>query len=435
MLFFCYWVGTLAEKMFEGHYIFDEKEGRVVEEKNYSDRRVYWVWLTMVLGAANESFWRLCRGYRSISDFAENVRECRFSDMSEAQCERAQSLTYDDAEALIERCADEKVQVVIFRDERYPQRLKHTPNPPPVLFAKGDIGILGGRRNVSVVGTRTPCDYSLKAARTLCADLARKGAVIITGGEAGIDTAAVEGVLAENGRPAVLLGKGIFEQRTREDTLLQTAEKGVLLSEYTDSVTFRKVSYDSRNRILCGLCDMVLFIEARADSRGLNNVKHAERLNRPVFCVPPADIFDTRFKGQERLLRHGAQPAFGAEQILSRYGELTGETVRSVKFADIKTNKHNEREKTADMSVKNVKKVDESTPEGLHNSEKSAKIDMSGLSQTQKCICELLSEKGTLHLNQIAESTEIPVSEVMTELTMLTLKGMVTELPGKSYRL
>ena len=71
----------------------------------------------------------------------------------------------------------------------------------------------------------------------------------------------------------------------------------------------------------------------------------------------------------------------------------------------------------------------------MHNEEKSAKIDMSGLSQEQKAICELLKEKGSLHLNQIAEMTELPVNTVVNELTLLSIEGTVKELPGKSYKL
>ena len=401
----------------------------------YEDRRVYWLWLTMVLGAANESFWKLCRGFRSISDFAENVRECRFSDMSEIQCEWARSVTYTDAAALIERCTEENVQVVIFRDERYPRRLKRIPNPPAVLFIKGDPAVLNAEMAVSVVGTRTPCDYSVKAARELCGDLSLRGAAVLSGGEPGIDTAAIEGVLNAGGRPAALLGKGIFEERAQEPPLDRVGECGVMISEFTDSESFRKVSYNSRNRILCGLCDLMLFVEAGPDSKGLNNLKHAERQNRPVFCVPPADIFDRRFKGQEKMLLNGAHPAFGGKQILETYARLTGAAVRSVKFAEVRQIPHKEEEKSAEVSVKKVKKVEESTPEGLHNGEKSAKIDMSGFTEEQRIICELLEEKGTLHLNQIAEMTELSVSIVINELTMLALEGKVTELPGRSYRL
>ncbi len=398
----------------------------------FEDRRVYWVWLTVVLGAGNENFWRLCRAYRSISDFAESVRECRFSDMTEAQCTRARSFEFGDAKKLIDRCAEEGIDTIIFRDERYPTRLKRIPNPPPVLYSKGDIGRLNAGRVVSVVGTRTPCDYSVKAAKELCAGLSERGAVIVSGGEVGIDTAALEGVLNTGGMPVALLGRGILEEHARDGVL---AENCILLSEFTDNSVYAKVSFNNRNRILCGLCDLVLFIEARADSKGLNNARHAERYSRPVFCVPPADIFDSRFLGQQKLLTSGAQPAFSAEQILNRCSELFGEPVRSVKFADVKTIKHKDEEKTEEQSVKKVKKVEESSSEGLHNSEKSAKIDMSSLTETQRVICELLQENGSLHLNRIAELTELSVGDVMSELTMLAIQGKVTELPGRIYRI
>lgn len=396
------------------------------------DRRIYWVWLAMVLGAGSESFWKMCRGYRSISDFAENVKALRFSNMNENQCERAKDISFRDAEELIVKCAAQGVDTVIFRDERYPKRLKRTPNPPTVLFVRGDADKLNAHRVVSVVGTRTPCDYSLKAAREICAELARNGALIVSGAEVGIDVAAIEGALSMGHNAAALLGRGILEENALDETI---EENCLLVSEYTDRSSFGKVSFNNRNRILCGLCDLVLFVEARADSRGLNNVKHAELINRPVFCVPPADIFDIRFKGQQLLLTNGAQPAFSGSQILARYAELVGETLRTVKFADIKTEPHKEQEKTEEQSVKKVKKVDENAAEVLHNEEKSAKIDMSGLSQEQKAICELLKEKGSLHLNQIAEMTELPVNTVVNELTLLSIEGTVKELPGKSYKL
>lgn len=393
------------------------------------------MWLSMALGAASDSLWKLCRGFRSVADFAEAVKACRFSDMTAAQCERAQSRSFLDAEKLIERCTDEGVAVITFRDELYPQRLKRIPNPPPVLFARGNISGLNGGHAVSVVGTRTPCEYSLKAADKLCGELSKLGIPVISGAEAGIDLAANRAALDNGGMTAALLGRGILDEKSSGGIFDEIAAHGVLLSEYTDSNDFGRVQFDARNRILCGLGDAVLFIEARSDSRGLNNVKHAERLNKPVFCVPPADISDPRFFGQRSLIRNGARPVFDASDIVRVLEGTDGADKGSVKYDDIMDKSKPDTQKTNKMSVKKVKKIPENSPEGLHNGENSVKIDMSGLSTEQKRIAELLSDKGTLHLNQIAELLDMPMSSAINELTMLELTGVLDELPGKQFRL
>lgn len=406
-----------------------------MNEGRFDDRRVYWLWVSMALGAASESLWKLCRGYRSVADFAEAVKACRFSDMSAAQCERAQSRSFLDAEKLIERCADEGVAVVTFRDELYPSRLKRIPNPPPVLFARGDLGRLKTAHAVSVVGTRTPCDYSFKAVDKLCGELAQLGIPVISGAEEGIDLAANKAACDAGGVTAALVGRGILDPKSKGGSLDEIAAHGILLSEYTDSSDFGRVPFDARNRILCGLADAVLFIEARSDSMGLNNVKHAERLNKPVFCVPPADITDARFFGQRSLIRNGAYPAFDATDIVRVLEKIDGSGQGAVKYDDIRDKSKSKTNKSGKMSEKKAKKVSENDQEGLHNGENSVKIDMSGLSQEQKSIVQLLMEKGTLHLNQIAELLEMSMSTAINELTMLELIGTVNELPGKQFEL
>ena len=404
-----------------------------MSEMNYQDRRVFWVWISMVLGAANENVWKLCRGFKSVSDFADAVKECRFSDMTDAQCSRAKTRKYEDAQRVIERCENENVSVITIRDKDYPVRLKRTPNPPAVLFARGDIKRLNTAHTVSVVGTRTPCEYSVRAVKALCEDFSKLGIPVLTGAEEGIDLAANDALCENEAVSAAILGRGIFDQRTGEELFGKIAEYGVVLSEYTDSNDFGRVAFDARNRILCGLSDAVLFIEAGAGSRGLNNVKHAERLNRPVFCVPPSDITDKRFFGQRNLIRNGAYSAFDASDIVRVLENDVKNGHNGVKYDEIRLKKEQESDSERKMSVKKVKKVSENLSEGLQNSENSVKIDTSGFSESQKKIYDLLSEKGTMHINQISELLSIPVNEVVNDITMLNFAGAIEEFPGKQY--
>lgn len=399
------------------------------------DNRVYWVWLTMVLGAANMHFWTMSDRYDGIEEFCRAVEGGEPEEMSERDKNSAKSITLDDARRLIEKCESKGISVVAYDSDIYPERLRWIPSPPPVLFMRGLAEALSASAVIAVVGARKPCEYSLEVTRRICGQLAKMGVTVISGYESGIDIAANKAAAEAGGLTAAVCGRGIYDSRANDGFGGLIEKNGVLLSEFTDTSDFNYVRFEYRNRILCGLADGVLFVECSAESQGLNNAAHARILGRPIFAIPPADIAERRFFGQRNLIRSGAVPVFDAGDILLALKD-------SGKAGDIMLlgTEDNINKKTSGIKgknkipAKNLKKVQKNAQEGLQKSENSVTINMSGLNGCQQEICRMLGS-GAMHLNIMAERLAMPVNVLINELTMLQLKRIVEELPGKQYRL
>ena len=407
----------------------------------FEDRRVYWVWISMVLGAGNAAVWELCRGFKHINEFAEALKNGEFDDRLTDRQKKQLSMPFEAAVELIGKCAENGVGVLCYRNKKYPERLRRIPNPPPVLFLRGDTGVLSEeRKTVAVIGTRTPTAYSVRTAERLAGELAERGVTVITGIENGIDAISAEAACV-SGSAAAVCGRGIFGSDYTPEQTAKIAENGIVLAEYTSHNEFGRVPFDKRNRILCGLADAVLFIECRADSAGLNNVNHAVQLGKPIFALPPSDIYDPRFFGQRDLLRAGAGIVFSADDILAGIGSAGTAADQGDKLAEIGERK--QRKKTAvklldtseagDEESGNVKNEQKNPDEGLHKSEMSATIDISGFSEEQKRVYEAVKENSPVHINQLAELTGMEMNELITELAMLRLEEAVEELSGKRY--
>lgn len=400
------------------------------------DNRVYWIWLTMIFGIGSDDFWKNCRGYRTVKDFASDVMNGIVQLRTNGQKSRLDSISLDEANRVLERCIENGVEVTSFRSSKYPARLKKTSSPPPILYYKGDINLLSEMPSVAVIGTRNPCEYSIEITDSICTGLAKSGIMTISGFEDGVDLRANSATIEGGGKTVGVCGKGILDARTFSDEGEKISGSGVLIAEFTDTDDFGRVLYDHRNRIMCGLADVLLFVECSDISHGLNNVKHAERLGLPVFAVPPADINDRHFFGQRNLLRNGAFSAFDADDIIrfmSKMESPDGDGM--VKYSNIKVEKSDKttnRKKKERVNLKNNSKI---SSEGLHKSQNSATIDISDLSGMQKNIAELLKKSGEMYIDAISEELGVQVAEIMNELIDMQLGGYVTELPGKLYKL
>lgn len=391
-----------------------------------------WVWLSLIFGTANERMWQLSDSYDNVLDFCKAAARGSVEGMTANERQAAHTVKLSEARAIIAKWAEKGVQTVGFGDELYPKRLKWIPDPPPVLYARGDITVLGSQTAIAIVGTRTPCEYSVSAMNMICSQLVEAGALVISGFEQGLDCAANKAALAAGGKTAAVCGRGILCKSPVDKLDEGIVGSGVLVSEFTDSNDYRAPTFGSRNRILCALADGVIFIECSDVSRGLDNAEKARALGRPIFALPPADITDRKFYGQRDLLRAGAVPIFGAYDVI-RALKNSGKAEDMI-LPDIFENKKQTKTVSAKKKTKNTKKIKEKQAEDLHKSENSATIDMSGLSPRQQEICKAL-EKGELHMNLLAERLSLPVSVLINELMTLQIKKIIDELPGKRYRL
>ncbi len=201
--------------------------------------------------------------------------------------------------------------------ENGPISLKNIDGAPKLLFVIGNLDILF-QNCVAIVGTRRPTTYGVHAALKFSKALAENGMVIVSGLANGIDTCSHKGALSVNGFTIAVLGSGLdyIYPRLNKKLSQEILEKnGALISEYPPFVKPQKHFFPQRNRIISGLSDFVLVVEAPAKSGALITASFAIEQGRDVFVVP-GQFDDENFIGNHNLIQQGAKLVYKLEDIL-----------------------------------------------------------------------------------------------------------------------
>jgi DNA processing protein len=207
-------------------------------------------------------------------------------------------------------------------DARFPSRLKAIFDPPRSLYLRGSAEPeLLGRRAVGVVGARSCSPYGAQVARMLGRELAAAGLVVVSGLARGIDGEAHRGALESGGPTVGVLGCGIDRDYPAANAALsrRMEDGGLVVSEYEAGVEPAPWRFPARNRIIAGLCEAVVVVEARERSGALITADFALEEGREVFAVP-GEITSALSVGSNALLRLGATPLTGSGDVLEALG-------------------------------------------------------------------------------------------------------------------
>ena len=207
-------------------------------------------------------------------------------------------------------------------DAGFPARLRAIFDPPPALFLRGSGEVeLLGRRAVAVVGARSCSPYGAQVARMLGRELAAAGLLVVSGLARGIDGEAHRGALEAGGPTVGVLGCGIDRDYPAVNATLsrRMEEEGLVASEYEPGVEPAPWRFPARNRIIAGLCEAVVVVEARERSGALITADFALEEGREVFSVP-GEITSALSAGTNALLKLGATPLTGVEDVLNALG-------------------------------------------------------------------------------------------------------------------
>lgn len=203
-------------------------------------------------------------------------------------------------------------------DADYPDALDHSADPPLGLFVRGEL-----RRTqvVAIVGSRRATAYGLQVARTLGEELSRAGVVVASGMARGVDAAAHEGSLAVGGPTWAVFGTGPDHVYPPEHRKLAAAisTSGALITEYLPGTPPRKHHFPERNRVLAGLAQAVVVVEAAARSGALITARLAIDEGREVLAVPGSILSEVSV-GPNTLLRLGARPMLTPRDVLEAVG-------------------------------------------------------------------------------------------------------------------
>jgi len=217
----------------------------------------------------------------------------------------------------------EKISILTVLDENYPTQLRHIPDPPFVLYIRGDASVLQNSC-FGVVGTRNISEYGKRATPHITMDLARAGFTIVSGLAAGVDTLAHKAALDAGQKTISVLGCGIDDATVFPVQNLTLAQKivdsgGAVISEYAPGVHGTKFSFPQRNRIISGLSRGVLVVEADIISGAIITAKAAVDQNRDVFAIP-GSIFAKTSEGTNNIIKTGAKLVTCSDDILEDYG-------------------------------------------------------------------------------------------------------------------
>ena len=191
-------------------------------------------------------------------------------------------------------------------DPSYPWRLKQMPDPPWVVYCKGDVSLCN-KETLAVIGTRQPSDYGVRATEELLPPVIQSGRVIVSGLARGIDTAAHKRTILAKGKTIAVIAGGFFHIYPRENKALAEtlAENHLLISEYPPDRRPQKWHFPERNRIISALSDRLFVVEAGERSGTLITVDQALEQGRDV-CALPGQIYSKTSMGTNRLIEQGA---------------------------------------------------------------------------------------------------------------------------------
>ena len=262
------------------------------------------------------------------------------------------------AEEILDACRREKLHILTFRDAAYPSALKNIADPPVVLYYRGQLPDWDATAVIGVVGTRKASVYGMTTAKRLGYQIGKCGGILVSGMAYGIDSMAMSGALTAGQSVVGVLGCGadIVYPLSNRALFRDTEQYGCILSEFPPGTPPSKWNFPRRNRIISGLSNGVLVIEAPEKSGALITARLAAEQGRDVFAVP-GNIDIPTCVGSNRLLRDGAIMVSSGWDVLCEYQGLYPDRIRKADAASRQTAYPDEVEACAAEAEKRTAKV------------------------------------------------------------------------------
>lgn len=415
--------------------------------------QLHWIWLATRPGLGDRGCAVLLQHFADAEDiyFAGAADYARVEGLSADAVAALQEKSLCEAEEILSDCRRENIHILTWQDALYPRRLKNIPDPPVVLYYKGQFPQVDALPLIGVVGTRKASAYGMTTAKRMGYQLAACGAVVVSGVATGVDGMAMRGALTV-GTPVIgVLGCGVDVVYPSENRSLyaDTVRQGCLLSEFPPGTPPMRQNFPRRNRIISGLSCGVLVIEAPEKSGALITAQRAADQGRDVFVVP-GNIDVATCKGSNALLRDGAIAVASGWEVLQEYaalfpGKITEHRAEAHLTAYPEELESPEEEKILLKVAQKPKTPEKKSRRGLFGRKKEIDNDTAApyidaeekrppLTAEEEKLVALLRQKCELVDDLIARS-QMPAGQVLGLLTMLEIKGVVTRLPGKRVTL
>lgn len=284
------------------------------------DNKLFWFWFTSIIGFSAKKQHQLMEMFYHPSELFGIRGDIIQQFLSDAEYQRF--LKYREPvkiQRAFEKVHRVQAEYILYNEAAYPKRLKEIYDFPYGIFKKGR-SYKERDLVVAIVGSRHPTAYGFEMASRLSKGLAAQGIGIISGLAKGIDGAAHRAVLESSGCTAGVLGCGIDRIYPMDNHQLfyQMYQEQTVFSEYGPGVSPMPYFFPARNRIISGLSDGILVVEARKKSGSLITADCGLEQNKEIFAVP-GPVTDAKYEGCHGLIKQGAKLVEGIEDILSEF--------------------------------------------------------------------------------------------------------------------
>jgi len=291
-----------------------------------------------------------------------------------------------------------EIKKITLKSENYPSKLKEIRSAPKELFYLGNLEILKNKSALAIVGTRKATSYGKKVLRAIIPDICLRNIVIVSGLAYGIDVLAHELALENKGKAVVVLAGGLDQIYPPEHKLF--AQKiiksgGLLISEHAPGVEYLRQHFPARNRIISGLSDATLVVEAKKKSGALITANFAFSQKRQLFAAP-GDVFSPQSQGVNGLFEKGALPVQDSGDIFKFF------------FPHSKNSRKTEVDKKTEPTELN-------------------------LSEEEKVVFDIVSTGHSIPINTLIRKSKFPPSKAVAILTQIELKGLIEMVEGQGY--
>ena len=358
------------------------------------DPLLCWLWLSQVLGPASLHAGKVLDAFGGAQEAWEARETEEFRQAAgDTAFKRAAQLDAESFHTLVMQCDALRVRILPFDDPDYPLAFSRIPDMPLVLYCTGDPRWLNEPGAVGIVGSRKPTEYGLNAAADIGGELAKNGAIIVSGLADGLDSAGHRAAVKNDCPTIAVMGVPIDRTYPAANAARcpEIERKGCVISEYPpESEPVGAVGFLQRNRLIAALSGALVVVAAKEKSGTMSTVGHAERYGKPVFAVP-GSIFSPASAGTNALLRDGRAKAVCTAADL--FGTLGLQTARPAP-------------------------APRETPRPL--------------SENERLVLSCLGAKAQ-GVEELGVKSGLPTAALLGVLMKLELAGRVSCLPGKRY--
>lgn len=327
--------------------------------------------------------------------------------------------------------------VITLADSAYPRALLTMPDPPPLLYIKGQLDLLQARA-VAIVGSRGATPQGIEDARRFARALSDAGLTVVSGLALGIDAAAHDGALEGVASTIAVIGTGadlVYPQVNRA-LAHRIAEEGAIVSEWPLGTPARSENFPQRNRLIAGLVDGVLIVEAAMRSGSLITARLANEMGRDVFAIP-GSIHAPLARGCHRMIKQGAKLVETPEDVLEEFGLAVAvdKPARSHKSAGRAGSRVDEAVVTAAGTTRTDEARARPTPRRAPPPATTVSWGSAraapATDETTRLLTALGHSPATLEI--LAARTDLEGATLQALLLQLELSGRIETLPGGRF--